>query len=226
MNRSASRIRVVMSLPMTIERTGARPRTKEIHAGRPSGTCMRISAIPNVRASIAGHRVILTQVQATPPFDLPLDLAITTGSGASESGVHCKLSQRADTLEISGSDSIIAVHVDPDHRLLLQRHWGEARAVRAPGRSGEGREESRGMVGRFSLTAVPGHARRRPIGSSSFRSPRGDTCGAGSSTVHRARSSRAAIQAPMAIRALTFVRYVRPVQLLSDAYPKSLQPIL
>jgi hypothetical protein len=178
--------------------------------------------IPDVRAEIRGDRVILTQVQATAPFDLPLDLAIATASGATiRRDFH--LSRRADTLRIPGPDSVTAVHVDPDHRLLLHRHWGELARFELPV------EQSRGaktvaIVGDFSLPAVPATREgdrwvvELPLTEGRYvwcwqldGVPRAIVEGGDPGTDGDP--------------ALTFVRYVRPVQLLSDAYPKSLQPI-
>jgi peptidase M1-like protein len=178
--------------------------------------------IPDVRAEIAGRRVILTQAQATAPFDLPLDLAITMASGTTiRRALH--LNRRADTLEIPGADSIIAVHVDPEHRLLLQRHWGEHARFELPVDRAKG-AKAVAIVGDFSLTAVP--ATRQgdswvvdlPLTEGRYvwcwqldGAPRAIVQGGDPGTDGDP--------------SLTFVRYVRPVQLLSDSYPKSLQPI-
>jgi hypothetical protein len=87
--------------------------------------------IPDVRAQIEGDRVIVTQMQATPPFDLPLDLGILTAKGTTlRRTLH--LTKKTDTLRVVTTDSLTAVHVDPDHRLLLQRHWGERARFELP----------------------------------------------------------------------------------------------
>ena len=172
--------------------------------------------IPDVRAEIAGDRVIVTQVQATPPFDLPLELGIVTRSGATlRRTLH--LTRRADTLS-AGTDPMMAVHVDPDHRLLLQRHWGERAHFELP--VDQARDaKSVALVGDFSLTAVP--ATRKgdrwvvdlPLSDGRYvwtwqldgkpRAP-GEGGDAGSD----------------GIPSLTGVRYVKPLQFLPDAYPK------
>ena len=35
------------------------------------------------------------------------------------------LTQRADTLDVSGTDTIVDVRVDPEHHFLIERHFGE-----------------------------------------------------------------------------------------------------
>jgi hypothetical protein len=178
--------------------------------------------IPDVRAEIVGRRLILTQMQATAPFDLPLDLAITTASGATiRRAIH--LTRRADTLEIPGADSMIAVHVDPDHRLLLQRHWGEHARFELPAEQAKG-AKAVAIVGDFSLTAVPATREGdRWVVELPLTEGRYVWCwqldGAPRAIVEGGDPGTDGDPA------LTFVRYVRPVQLLSDAYPKSLQPI-
>lgn len=109
--------------------------------------------IPDVRAEVLGDRVVLTQMQASPPFDLPLDLGIVTTSGAVVRRTF-HLARRADTVRFDGIASIAAVHVDPDHRLLLRRHWGERARFELPVADARG-AKSVAVVGDFSLAAVP-----------------------------------------------------------------------
>jgi hypothetical protein len=133
------------------------------------------------------------------------------------------LNRSADTLEIPGSDSILAVHVDPEHRLLLQRHWGEHARFELPVDQAKGAKVVV-VVGDFSLTAVPATREGNswvvdlPLTEGRYvwcwqldGAPRAIVQGGDPGTDGDP--------------SLTFVRYVRPVQLLSDAYPKSLQPI-
>jgi hypothetical protein len=80
--------------------------------------------IPNVDASVDGDRLIVTQQQPGELFDLPkLEVALTTPSGKIRKTLH--LQHRADTLPLRNVGSVSEIHVDPDHRFLLQRHWGE-----------------------------------------------------------------------------------------------------
>ncbi|HEV7706458.1 MAG TPA: hypothetical protein VGO46_19330 [Gemmatimonadaceae bacterium] len=173
--------------------------------------------IPDVRAEIAGDRVIVTQMQATPPFDLPLELAIVTASGKTiRRTLH--LTSHADTLRVVGVDSMTAVQVDPDHHLLLQRHWGERAHFELP--VDQARDaKSVALVGDFSLTAVP--ATRvsdrwvvdLPLSDGRYvwtwqldGKPRAPGEGGDAGTE--------------GIPSLTGMRYVKPLQFLPDAYPK------
>ena len=172
--------------------------------------------IPDVRAEIAGDRVIVTQVQATPPFDLPLDLEIVTASGArSRRTLH--LTARTDTLRIV-ADSVTAVHVDPDHRLLLRRHWGERVRFELPVDSARG-AKTVALVGDFSLAAVPASREgdrwvvEFPLSDGRYvwswqldGKPRAPGEGGDPGTEGDP--------------ALTGVRYVKPLELVTDAYPK------
>jgi hypothetical protein len=80
--------------------------------------------IPDVEARVDGPQVIVTQNQPDVMFELPLDLALTTTSGATvRRTVH--LTHRADTLRIADVPGVTDVRVDPDHYFLLQRHFGE-----------------------------------------------------------------------------------------------------
>lgn len=109
--------------------------------------------VPDVRTEVVGRQLIVSQVQQTPPFDLPLDLALTTASGrVLRRRVH--LTRRADTLTLAAGDSITEVRVDPDHRLLLHRHWGEQVTFTLPA-SQAGNARTVALVGDFSLDAVP-----------------------------------------------------------------------
>ncbi|MGH7620703.1 MAG: M1 family aminopeptidase, partial [Gemmatimonadaceae bacterium] len=109
--------------------------------------------IPDVRAKVVGHRVIVSQEQNTPPFDLPLELALTTSSGKTlNRTMH--LTQRADTLDVGRATKVTAVHVDPHHKLLLQRHWGELAHFELPVAKSKG-AKTVALVGDFSLESVP-----------------------------------------------------------------------
>jgi hypothetical protein len=109
--------------------------------------------IPDVQAQVIGGKVILTQAQATAPFDLPLDVAITTASGQTvRRAVH--LATLVDTVSLGGTDSIVAVHVDPDHRLLLRRHWGDVVRFELPVDQAGG-AKTVAVSGDFTLEPVP-----------------------------------------------------------------------
>ena len=79
--------------------------------------------IPDVDARVDGQRVIVTQAQPDVLFELPLELALTTTSGTTvRRSVH--LARRADTLNVAGLP-VTDVRVDPDRRFLLRRSFGE-----------------------------------------------------------------------------------------------------
>jgi len=80
--------------------------------------------IPDVEATVDGNRLIVTQRQPGELFDLPkLDVEFTTPSGNVRRTLH--LQHRADTVVLRDEGAVSEIHVDPDHRFLLQRHWGE-----------------------------------------------------------------------------------------------------
>jgi len=79
--------------------------------------------IPDVDAHVDGDKLIVAQSQPSADFDLPLDVELTTDSGAVRRSVH--LTTRADTISIAELGKVSAVRVDPDHHFLLKRHWGE-----------------------------------------------------------------------------------------------------
>jgi hypothetical protein len=173
--------------------------------------------IPDVRAKIVGDRVIISQVQATPPFDLPLDIGITTASGAAvRRTLH--LTRRTDTLRINSADSMTAVHIDPDHRLLLRRHWGERVRFELPVADARG-ARSVALVGDFSLAAIPAS---RDGDRWVVELPLGDGRYVWSwqldGTPHA--PGEGGDPGTEGIPSLTGVRYVKPLQLLPDAYPK------
>jgi len=88
--------------------------------------------IPDVDARVEGAKVIVTQSQSTPPFDLPLDVELVTAKGVVRRPVH--LTTSADTIDVSAVGAVSDVRVDPDHHFLLRRHWGDVAhfALQAP----------------------------------------------------------------------------------------------
>ena len=79
--------------------------------------------IPDVEARVEGSSLIVTQAQPDMTFDLPLDVAIVSGSDTTRKAVH--LVSRADTVPLDQAGSVTRVLVDPDHHFLLRRHWGQ-----------------------------------------------------------------------------------------------------
>jgi len=80
--------------------------------------------IPDVETRIDGYRVIVSQRQPELIFELPLDLELTTASGSTVSR-HIDLTRRVDTLDARDGGAVTDVRVDPDHYFLLQRRLGE-----------------------------------------------------------------------------------------------------
>lgn len=79
--------------------------------------------IPDVEARVDGSSLVVTQAQPDVVFDLPLDVAIVSGSDTTRKSVH--LTSRADTVPLDNPGAVTRVLVDPDHHFLLKRHWGE-----------------------------------------------------------------------------------------------------
>ena len=173
--------------------------------------------IPDVTAEISGGDVILTQRQATAPFDLPLEVELITASGGtSRRTVH--LARRADTLHVGTRDPVTAVHVDPDRRLLLRRYWGETVRFELPVVQTTD-AKTVALVGDFSLGAVP--ATRTgdnwvvtlPLSEGRYVwswqiDGRPRSAGEGGDPGSEGDPSR------------TGERVVRPIQLLTEPYPK------
>lgn len=80
--------------------------------------------IPDVDARLRGGHVVLTQSQPGPTFDLPLQLELVTASGDTVSR-QVELRDRRDSIDVTSVGPVASVRIDPSHRLLLRRHWGE-----------------------------------------------------------------------------------------------------
>ena len=87
--------------------------------------------IPDVDAHVDGQRVVVTQRQPDVLFDLPIDLALTTGSGSTVRRA-IRLTRRTDTVNVADLGTVAEVRVDPDHRFLLRRHFGEVVTFELP----------------------------------------------------------------------------------------------
>lgn len=80
--------------------------------------------IPDVEARVEGDRLIVTQVQPDETFELPrLEVELTTPAGVVLRTVD--LLRRADTVTIGDLGAVSRVRVDPNHRYLVQRRWGD-----------------------------------------------------------------------------------------------------
>jgi len=163
--------------------------------------------IPNVDATVEGNRLIVTQSQPGELFDLPkLEIELTTFSGTVKRIVH--LQHRADTIALRNIASVSEIHVDPDHRFLLQRHWGEPSV-------------------RFELpvSTVPG-ATSMMLNGNFVRSPMPATKEGDSWVVDLPMTEGAYLwiwqpnggnTVPDSL--LTGIKFVRPLQRITNAYP-------
>lgn len=102
-------------------------------------------------AGVQGSQIVVMLTQPDVAFtDLPVDLALTTASGAIVvRTIH--ITGRSHTIGISGLLRMTAVHPDQEHKLLTQRSFGEVvhfvlRALDA---------QSVALTGNFTLKPVP-----------------------------------------------------------------------
>ena len=110
--------------------------------------------IPDVDARVESGRLIVSQRQPGELFDLPkLEIELTTTGGTTRHLVH--LAHRSDTLRLRAIGEVSRVTVDPDHRFLLQRYWGE-RIVRfeLPA-SSAGNATAVSLAGNFLRAPIP-----------------------------------------------------------------------
>lgn len=80
--------------------------------------------IPNLQAEVRGSQVVVTQTQPDVVFALPVELALTTTSGATVDRT-VDISGKTTTLNVSALGTINKVRIDPENRLLLRRNFGE-----------------------------------------------------------------------------------------------------
>jgi hypothetical protein len=166
--------------------------------------------IPDVDARVDGDRLIVTQQQPGELFDLPmLEIELTTPSGRVRQVVHSL--HRADTVRLARPADVTAVHVDPDHAFLLQRHWGEP-AVRF--------ELPSSKAGDATTVSLNGNFQRQPIPATKV----------GDAWVVELPMTEGEYQwiwqvgnTPLATAAsdsaFTGTRTVRPLQRVTNAYP-------
>lgn len=80
--------------------------------------------IPNLTAQIQGSQIVVTQQQPDVVFQIPVQLGITTSSGATVKKT-IQLTGKTSTLDVASLGSIRDVRIDPDNELLLRRNRGE-----------------------------------------------------------------------------------------------------
>jgi hypothetical protein len=86
---------------------------------------LRGKYIPNLEARVDGSRLIVTQQQPGELFELPkLEIELVTPARVITRSLN--LTRKSDTLDLGDLTGVTAVRVDPNHRYLMQRHWGEA----------------------------------------------------------------------------------------------------
>ena len=163
--------------------------------------------IPNVEGAVEGDRLIVTQSQPGELFDLPkLEVELTTPSGKVKRIVL--LQHRADTVALRNIGSVSEIHVDPDHRFLLQRHWGEP-SVRFE----------------IPVSTVPG-ATAMMLNGNFLRSPMAATKEGDSWVVDLPMTEGAYIWvwqptggSSVPDSMMTGTKFVRPLQRITNAYP-------
>ena len=80
--------------------------------------------MPDVEARVEGRRLIVTQEQ--PRRELRAAEARDRAHHAhGHHAPHDPSAHRADTVDVGNVGHVTRVRVDPNHRFLMQRHWGE-----------------------------------------------------------------------------------------------------
>jgi peptidase M1-like protein len=175
--------------------------------------------IPDVDARVDGTRLVVTQNQPDIVFDLPLDVELTIASGGTiRRKVH--LTHRADTLNLGDIGAVSDVRVDPGHYFLLQRHYGEMVRFELPAAAvpdAKVVELSGNFLGKPMPATRSGDAWVVELPLSEGRyiwQWRVD----GSSPNDEATMAAATAASDKTARA--GVRWVKPVQRISEAYPR------
>jgi hypothetical protein len=174
--------------------------------------------IPNVEARVEGSDLILAQTQPDVVFELPLDVAFTTQTGVVTRNIS--LTHRADTVHIGDLGTVTDVRVDPEHVFLLQRPLGEIVRFVLPVAAAPNAklvELTGNFAGRPMLANRVGDAWVVEVPLSEGRyiwQWRID------STTPNDEATFAAVMGPSDPNARAGVRWVKPVQRLTDAYPR------
>jgi hypothetical protein len=152
-------------------------------------------------------------------FDLPLDVALETSPGTTVlRRVHLK--RRADTLNIADVGVVTNVRVDPDHYFLLQRHLGEVVRFALPAAA----------VPDAKVVELAGNMSGRPIPAKR----EGDAWVVEipltegryiwqwrvDGALPNDEATFAAVTGPPDANARAGVRWVKPVQRLTESYPR------
>jgi len=174
--------------------------------------------IPDVEARVDAGRVILTQNQSEVLFDLPLDLSLTTTTGAVARKIH--LTRRADTLDVSDVGVVSDVRVDPDHYFLLRRHFGEVVRFELPASAAPDAKVVE-LAGNLASKPVPA-TRSGDVWVVELPLTEGRYIWQWrvDGVLPNDESMFATASAPPSANARSGIRVVRPVQRLNDGYPR------
>ena len=175
--------------------------------------------IPDVEARVDGRLLIAEQRQPETVFELPLDVALETPSGSTVMR-RLNLRGRADTLDVADVGAVGAVRVDPDHYFLLQRRMGEVVRFTFPAAAVPGAKVVE-LAGNLSGRPIPatkqGDAWVVEIPLTEGRyiwQWRVD------GTLPNDEATFAALARPDDPAARAGIRWVKPVQRLTEGYPR------
>ncbi|HUQ80948.1 MAG TPA: M1 family aminopeptidase [Gemmatimonadaceae bacterium] len=173
--------------------------------------------IPDVEARVDVQRLIVRQKQPDVVFELPLDVALTTPSGVVVRKVH--LTSRADTVEIGEVGAVTDARVDPEHYFLLQRHMGELVRFEYPV-AGAPDAKTVEITGNFAAKPMPA-TRMGDVWVVELPLTEGRYIWQWriDGATPNDQATYAAVPSP-GPSALAGVRVVRPLQPVTDAYPK------
>lgn len=165
--------------------------------------------VPDLKGQIQGSQIIVTQEQPEIVFDLPLKLELTTVSGSTvERSIH--ITGKTTTLDVGGLGEIRSVRIDPNHEFLLQRHLGEnvRFELHAPA------AKTVALAGNFTLRPIPA-VRKGDIWTVEIPMLNGRF-----SWSWQIDGKKPEIGAQFEGQPITGIRYVKPKQPISAAYPK------
>lgn len=106
--------------------------------------------IPNLQAQVEGSQVVVTQTQPDALFTLPLELALTTQDGKTVDRT-VEISGKTTNLDVADLGPIKQVRIDPEHKLLLRRNFGETVSFTLR----DAAAKTVALSGNFALRPVP-----------------------------------------------------------------------
>ncbi|MGC1782998.1 MAG: M1 family aminopeptidase [Acidobacteriaceae bacterium] len=164
--------------------------------------------VPDLEAQIQGSQIVITQKQPEIVFDLPLTVALTASGSVVDRPIH--ITGRTTTLDVADLGQIKSVRIDPDHEFLLQRHLGEnvRFELRAPA------AKTVALAGNFTLKPMSA-VRKGDVWTLDIPMVNGRF-----SWSWQVDGKKPEDGAQLDGQPLTGVRYVKPEQPVSGAYPK------